>query len=261
MWNKGSSYWEAQEGRKGHGGEGRQRLLHISKGELLEGFDRDARHWGEIIAIHYGKGPAKAIVRKAREEYGALITDIPYIGGDENHLTRSLIQSAEYLALYRAMKARGKTADETGKVLYDAVKLRGPTHPVPPSKRLTTEGLMKRRRARAERSQKRLFPGDWVYRFVEGDGVEFDYGYDFLECGTQKFYLTQDADEFLPFYCFLDFPSSRADGLGLTRTMTLAEGHKKCNHRFKKGRKTEQEWPPPFLSRGKRGLLKGHAHA
>lgn len=226
------------------------------RSELLNEFGKDARHWRKVIASHHGDDLAKAIVREAREEYGAMIPTIPYIGGDENHLTRSLIKSAECLALYKAMKARGKTADETGKVLYDAVKLHGPTPPVPPSERLTAEGLMKRRRARAERSQKRLFPGDWVYRFVEGDGVEFDYGYDFLECGTLKFYHAQDADEFLPFYCFLDFPSSRADGLGLTRTMTLAEGHKKCNHRFKKGRKTEQEWPPPFLSRRKRKLVK-----
>jgi len=229
------------------------KAYYISRrSELLRALHEDARHWGKVIASNYGKGLPKAIVREVREEYVALIPDIPYIGGDENHLTRSLIKSAECLALYKAMRARGKTAAETGKVLYDAVKLRGPTPPIPPSKRLTTEDLMKRRRARAERSQKRLYKGDWVYRFVEGDGVEFDYGYDFTECGTKKFYRAQDADEFLPFYCFLDFPESKADGLGLTRTMTLAEGHKKCDHRFKKGRKTEQEWPPPFLD-GKKG--------
>jgi len=220
--------------------------------ELLSEFDKGAGHWERSIASNYGKGLVKAIVREAREEYVVLIPDIPYIGGDENHLTRSLIKSAECLALYKAMKARGKTAAETGKVLYDAVKLRGSAPPIPPSKRLTKEDLMKRRRARAERSQKRLYEGDWVYRFIEGDGMEYDYGYDYTECGAQKFYHAQDADEFLPFYCFLDFPESKVDGLGLTRTMTLAEGQEKCDHRFKKGRKTEQEWPPPFLD-GKEG--------
>lgn len=233
-----------------------KRYYTSRRSELIEEFGKDARHWGKVIASHYGNGLAKAIVREAREEYGALIPDIPYIGGDENHLTRSLIKSAECLALYKAMKARGKMADETGRVLYEAVQLRGPTPPISPSKRLTTKYLMKRRRARAERSQKSLFPCDWVYRFVEGDGVEYDYGYDFIECGAQKFYHAQGADEFLPFYCFLDFPESKANGLGLTRTMTLAEGRKKCNHRFKKGRKTEQEWPPPFINGRKRKLVK-----
>jgi hypothetical protein len=85
-----------------------------------------------------------------------------------------------------------------------------------------------------------------VYEFVVGDGEEFDYGYDFLECAAQKFYHAQDADKFTPFYCFLDYPKSK---MGLSRTMTLAEGHAKCNHRFKEGRKTEFGWPPPFLKK------------
>jgi hypothetical protein len=217
------------------------------RSELLEEFAKDARRWGKVLAGLYGDELAGAIIGEARAEYEALLPHIPYIGGDENHLTSSLIRSAECLALYRAMRARGKTAEETGKILYDAIKLRGPSPPIPPVQRLIAEDLMKRRRARAERSQKRLYAGDWVYRFIEGNGVEFDYGYDFLECGTQKFYHAQGADEFLPFYCFLDFPDSRFEGVGLTRTMTLAEGQKKCNHRFKKGRRTEEEWPPPFL--------------
>jgi len=29
---------------------------------------------------------------------------------------------------------------------------------------------------RAARSQERRYPGDWVFAFVEGDGVEFDFG-------------------------------------------------------------------------------------
>ena len=217
------------------------------RSELLGKFDKEARHWRQVIASHYGDDLANAIVKEAREEYEAVIPDIPYIGGDENHLTSSLVESARCLALYKAMKERGKTAEETGRILYDAIELRGPGPPIPPPKRLTPEGLMRRRRARAERSQKRLYHGDWVYQFIRGDGVEFDYGYDFVECGTQKFYHAQNADELLPFYCFLDFPKSKVDGLGLTRTMTLAEGHRKCNHRFKKGRRTEQEWPPSFL--------------
>jgi len=86
-----------------------------------------------------------------------------------------------------------------------------------------------------------------VWEFIEGDGVHFDYGYDFIECGTQKFYHEKGADEFLPFFCFFDFATNKASDWGLLRTMTLAEGFEKCDFRYKRGRKTEQEWPPPFL--------------
>lgn len=85
------------------------------------------------------------------------------------------------------------------------------------------------------------------FEFISGTGEEFDYGYDFLECAVQKFYHAQGADEFLPFYCFLDFAWSKVHGLGLSRTMTLAEGHMKCNHRFKQDREVQHEWPPLFL--------------
>jgi hypothetical protein len=111
---------------------------------------------------------------------------------------------------------------------------------------LSDPELMERRRLRAERSQQREYAEDWVYDFVPGDGEDFDYGYDFYQCATQAFYRQQNADEFLPYYCFLDFADSRVHGLGLSRTMTLAEGHPRCNHRFKKGHVSELDWPPPF---------------
>ena len=120
--------------------------------------------------------------------------------------------------------------------------------PVSSAKALSPEDIQAKRE-QARKSQECHYPGDWVWEFVEGNGVEFDYGYDFLECGTQKLYHDQGADEFLPFYCFLDFVTSKASGWGLTRTMTLAEGYEKCDFRFKKGGKTERAWPPPFLKK------------
>ena len=218
------------------------------KPELLKAFDEESQYWRPIIAVQYGEDFAHTLIERSREEFEALLPHIPYIGGDENHLTGSLVKSACYLAFYKAMKKCGRTAEETGKVLYDAALARIDDSPIaiPPSEMLTTEQLMERRRRRAERSQERRYPEDYVYEFVVGDGEEFDYGYDFLECAAQKFYHAQGADEFTPFYCFLDYPKSK---MGLSRTMTLAEGHAKCNHRFKESRKAKFGWPPPFLER------------
>jgi 8-oxo-dGTP diphosphatase len=218
---------------------------------LMEHFDRDAACWQPVMAEQFGDALAAAILEEARREFRALISEIPYIGGDDNHLTSSLVKSARCLALYRAMKARDKTAAETGKVLYDAIMgcMGEPISEAAPEHRLTEVELMERRRQRAERTQLRRYADDWLYDFIPGDGDTFDYGYDFHQCATQKFYHNQDADEFLPFYCFLDFAESRVYGLGLSRTMSLAEGHSKCNHRFKKGRQSEPEWPSPFLQK------------
>ena len=219
------------------------------KPEMLAGFDEAAQRWKVILSQRYGDDFAQALLQEARAEFEVLIPTIPYIGGDENHLTGSLIGSVECLAFYRAMKARDKSAADTGKVLYDAVQAHSDDHApqIPPAQRLSRDELMKRRRARARRSQERVYAWDWVYDFVEGDGEAFDYGYNYFECATQKFYRAQGAEEFLPFYCFLDFPTCELDGLGLSRTVTLAEGGKKCDHRFKEGARSTQTWPPSFL--------------
>jgi hypothetical protein len=220
------------------------------KAELLEGFDSRARRWRTVLSRCYGVDLAGAIVREAREKFEALIPEIPYIGGHENHLTGSLISSVRALAFYRAMKAQGKPAEEVGKILYDAVK----DHPddytprIPPDQRLSRDELMRRRRTRAEWSQERRYAGDWEVEFVDGDGEAFDYGYNFTECATEKLYHAQGAAEFLPFYCFLDFPKCELGGLGLSRTTTLGEGGERCDFRFKEGGRSTQGWPPPFLA-------------
>lgn len=218
------------------------------KSEILALFDDHAQAWKPFIVSRYGDDFADAILREAREQHEALIPEIPYIGGDENPMTVHLIRSTTSLALYIAMKARGKTAEETGKVIYDAVVERVSHLRVSPAKALSADDIQTKIE-QARKSQERRYPKDWVWKFVKGDGVEFDYGYDFLECGTQKLYHDQGADEFLPFYCFLDFVTSKTSGRTLIRTMTLAEGHDKCDFRFKKGGKTDQNWPPSFLKK------------
>jgi len=70
------------------------------------------------------------------------------------------------------------------------------------------------------------------------------YGDEFAEAVFQD---AREQDEFLPFYCYLDFVTHRTTGWGFARTMTLAEGHDRCDFRWKKGGETQKEWPPPFL--------------
>lgn len=225
--------------------EGKEYYLSC-KSEILTQFDTHARAWRRFLAASYGDEFAEAVLRDAREQYEALIPEIPYIGGDENPMTRHLVRSTTSLVLYKVMKARGKTAEEVGKIVYDAVVANVGQLPPRPFKELSAEYIAKGKE-QARKSQERRYSGDWVWEFVEGDGVEFDYGYDFLECGSQKLYHAYGADEFLPFYCYLDFVTHRTIGWGFARTMTLAEGHEKCAFRWKKGGETQKGWPPPFL--------------
>jgi len=208
-------------------------------------FDGQAQGWEPFVTRRHGNHFADTISREAREQYEALISEMPYIGGDENPMTRQLLLAATNLAFYKAMKARGKTARETGKIVYDALVKRFSQHPVSPARALTPEEIHDNHE-RATRSQDRRYPGDWVSEFFVGDGVEFDYGWDTLECGVQKLYHAHGADEFLPYVCFLDFVIIPRRGWGFARTMTLAEGYEKCDFRYQVGGGAEREWPPPF---------------
>ncbi len=75
-------------------------------------------------------------------------------------------------------------------------------------------------------------------RLIYGDGKDFDWGIDFTECAICSFFQAQDAREFLPYLCRLDYVTADAFGLGMIRTKTLAEGADRCNPRLKRGRTT-----------------------
>jgi hypothetical protein len=224
------------------------------KSEIIMQFETHAKAWRPFLANSYGDGFANAVLRETRQQYEALIPEIPYIGGDENPMTRHLVRSTTSLVLYKVMKAWGKTAEEVGKIVYDAVEVSVSQLSPLPGPELSTAYIAEEKE-RARKSQERRYSGDWVWEFVEGNGVDFDYGHDFLECGTQKLYHAQNADEFLPFYCYLDFVTHRTIGWGFARTKTLAEGDERCDFRLKKGGKTKKGWPPPFVK--KEGSLRG----
>ena len=213
--------------------------------EIMEQFYGHAKAWRPLLAASYGDEWTAVVLVEAKEQMEAILPAIPYIGGDRNPMTRHLVRSTTSLALYKAMEARGETAADAGKVIYDAVI--ASVNQLPRRSFELNAEFITKEKAEAKRSQQQCYAGDWVWEFVEGDGVEFDYGYNFLECGTQKLYHAHGADGFLPFYCYLDFATHRTMGWGFSRSMTLGEGYGKCDFRWKKGGSTQEGWPPPFL--------------
>ncbi len=224
--------------------------------KLLKDFDKYTRkHARKTIASNYGDHVTDTLLREGRQEYEALIPELPYIGGKKNRLTANLIASAWCLALYRVLKTRGKTAEEVGTILHESVEAQLRSYPRFVV-RLVGRWMFAKFRLKkyAAESQKRRYPEDWVCSFIQGDGKQFDFGIDYTECAICKFFHAQGAGEFTPFLCLLDFPMSKAMGTGLVRTMTLAEGAEKCDFRFKRGREVrevKQGWPPESLKQNK----------
>ncbi len=210
---------------------------------LLRSFNRASRWVLASLVNRYGREFSNAIVEKARKEYEALIPQIPFIGGAQNRWTGDLVESVQILALFRAMKARGKTPRETADVIHEGMQIRLAQYPRfllrLAGKLQFTRLFLNRLQRQAIETQKRAYPDNFVAEVVPGDGKDFDWGIDFTECAIHKFYKAQNAVEFLPYVCKLDYLTSTAFGLGLMRTMTLADGQERCNPRLKQGRETE----------------------
>jgi hypothetical protein len=215
------------------------------KSKLLREFDKNKKHAERILASHYGD-LADTIWEEAHREYEALIPKIPYVGGRKNPTQTSLIRSTWALALFRALKNRGKTAEEAGNICYEMTE--APLYSYPKLLRnLVGRWYFRRfrssmKKVAAER-QKRLYPEDSLSTFIQGDGKEFDFGMDTTECAICKFFHAQGADELTSYMCLTEFAVSKALSMGLVRTTTIAEGGEKCDPRYKRGRETIQNRP------------------
>jgi hypothetical protein len=218
------------------------------KRKLLKEFDRTlARIRGQFVA-RYGED-SEAMLREVRQEYEALIPQLPYVGGKQP-FTQFLISTAWYLSMYRVLKRRGETVEEVGQFIYQVTEAYLQAHPRFLRSflgRITfSRRYLRRLEKGALKTQKRRYPGNYVYNYVAGDGRTFDYGVDYVECGPVKFLMAQGAPELAPYICPMDILNSELLGWGLKRTMTLAEGAERCDFRFKKGGETRVAVPEPL---------------
>jgi hypothetical protein len=221
------------------------------KDKLMKAFDRSSKNIRLVLDKYYSHEFSENVLRQARKEYETLIPQIPYIGGSQNHMTNDLLESVQSLAVLRVLTAQGKTVVESCEIIYQAMETRLSRYP-----RLLlriigrlqfTRMFIRRLQRQAIESQKRGYPGNFVFNIIIGDGKEFDWGIDFAECGICKFYKVQNAFEFMPYICLIDYALSDGFGYGLVRTETLAEGADRCNPRMKKNGQTERRFPPGFL--------------
>lgn len=208
------------------------------KARLLKESDKSVSRVKEVFLSRYGEELTDTMIGEARGEYEALTPQLPYIGGKQP-FTQFIISSGWFLAMYRVLKSHGGTVEPDGKLVYELSKAFLKVYPRF-LRRLFghmtfSRRYLRRLRKRAAESQKRQYPGDYVYVFVEGDGEEFDFGVDYMECATCKFLSEQGAPELAPYLCAVDEIYSEALGWELMRTMTLADGHEKCDFRFKRG--------------------------
>ena len=205
---------------------------------LMKSFDSAVSRVKPILIARYGE-EADALMRESRQKYRDLIPQMPYIGDHNPLLDVFFFPATRHLGIYKAFREHGKTVEEAGCLVYEigAAEIKSIPGLVRRAigilwfSRWFTDRLQKR----AALSREHKYPGGYVVTCVQGDGKEFDYEFDYIECAVLNFYRQQGAAELVPYLCAIDKIASELLGWGLRRTMTLAEGGTKCDFRFKKG--------------------------
>jgi hypothetical protein len=206
---------------------------------MLKDFDETANLARSFVISNYGVDFTDILHRDARQEYEAMIPEIPRIGGPRGVALNSfLLITAQEVALYKAMKKHGKTPAEAWEICHEALKLRMKYY----SRikrwfmgRLMNSSFMLRRMKKMAERGEQVTAGDFQMKYVIGNGKDFTWGTDYIKCGNYKFVKEQGVEEFAPYMCMSDIALGNALGWGLIRTGTLAEGCEICNFRFKKG--------------------------
>jgi hypothetical protein len=151
-----------------------------------------------------------------------------------------MIANGWIVALFRAMKRRGKSTEETVRICVEisdqllrtlpgfALRLLGRLAFTWPFRRLLER--------QAARSRERRYPKDFVYSVREGDDGELALVFE--ECAVNKLYAAQGTEELAPYCSFFDVTYSRLMGMGLDARETIGLGCETCQLRFKRGRET-----------------------
>jgi hypothetical protein len=215
------------------------------KKSLMRSFEHVSKWVKTPLVNRYGKELSQALLKHARENYETLIPDIPFIGGKRNRWTSDLLESVQILALYQAMQVYEIPPGEIAEVLSEGMQIRLAQYPCFLLRLMGrwqfSKLFLRMLERQAAETHKHQYPDNFVAEVVNGDGKDFDWGIDFTECAIQKLYKAQNALEFLPYVCRLDYLTSAAFGIGLVRTKTLANSDERCNPRLKQGRETKQD--------------------
>ena len=203
-------------------------------------YQRFKKNLKKVLSNYYNGKALNSILFDIHLECDRLAHQVPHIGGIKNPFyANMLFESVLGLALYKTLTKKGMQVEDIGRILLETFTAR--VYSWPRSLRriinllLFSDPVRLILKRRADESRKRLNNSDWVLEYVEGNDEDYEYGVDYLECAICKLYHAHDADEMIKYNCQCDFTLSDALGWGLVRTMTIADGDKKCDFRFKRG--------------------------
>lgn len=176
---------------------------------------------------------------KFLDEFNYTYTTIPYAGGDEGRMTAFYELGAGVLAVGRVLRANNYSKEIINQLMRATFLAKLLNTPKEQRLAIGQQFMSDENRryveSESKRSQKRIYPEDFVYKFIEGEPNSpdsFEFGIDYTECGFCKLCEKTGDEDLLPNFCSVDQEFYALRGINLIRTTTLASGGSRCDFRF-----------------------------
>ena len=144
------------------------------------------------------------------------------------------------VAFYKSMRAHGKTADESIRILF-ALTEDSYDSMATIFRRLARKVVFSRFFfwiVKRPAEKVRNHPEGWKIDYKKGDGKTSDWYFECYECGVIIYYKKHGAEELAPYCNFIDYIQSRIIGMGMHNPKNIGQGDRICCEYMKAGRET-----------------------
>jgi hypothetical protein len=209
-------------------------------GKLVRRFDKSFKPYLKKLTERYGTDPAVRIGEQTRIEYSRLLPLTPQFEGRFNIFNWVIGLAPMIVALHKSMKADGKTAEETARILFEAAD---DSHRSIPggmrwiARKFFFSGLFLRF-SRRSALKVRSHPEGWTIDYRRGDGGTCDWYFECSQCGVVNYFRKHGVEDLAPYCNYIDFIQSRVLGLGMQNPENIGQGSGVCREYFKQGRET-----------------------
>ena len=200
---------------------------------LLKSFDRAISLVKPVLIARYGE-EANALIQASRQKYYDLIPQIPYVGENNPLVDVFYLPASRHLGIYKAFQEHGKTVEEVGQLVYEIGEAE--IEAIPGFVRRVvrmlwfSRWLTTRLQKRAALSQESKYPGGYVVTYLQGDGKEFDYEFDYIECAVYQFFPTTRCGRVGSLSLCHRQDSQRVNGMGIAPNNDFSRW--RCEVRF-----------------------------
>ena len=222
-----------------------------AKPELMKDFGKIEEYLKGVLWNYFDQPKTDRLLEETRFAFEQMLPQLPYIGGEASVFTYTLIRAAWCMPLFALLEKEGLRYRDIARIGYEQKEHEVEAKSPEKRRRIREFHFSPAMKAveirRAKETQAGRYPGDFVSRFVPGDGEGFDFGIDFTQCAICRFFEPRGGLRYIPIFCLSDYAAYRAFGIGFRRTQTLVNGAPWCDFRFKRDWATPRGWPPEAI--------------